>query len=123
MVSVVVDCGPGCLMQVSPVGLTQLWDCPRTYRTIPGLIVLLRCREFLQKSTFFAVLGRSRERVCCVTHGLVSPMPVLGLGRAVEKVWGSCAPAHCVSGSLWGRPCCRDGDLVSVELEAGSCCS
>lgn len=31
MVSMVVDCGAGCLMQVSPVGLMPLWDLPKTY--------------------------------------------------------------------------------------------
>lgn len=59
-----------------------------------------RAGGFLQKSSFFEVLGRSGVQVCCVTCGLVSPVPVLGLGRVVEKVWGSrgaAVPPHTVS--------------------------
>ena len=63
-------------------------------------------------------------RVCCDTHGLVSPMPVLGLGKVVEKMWGSqgllCPHTPRLWQRLWGRPCCRDGDLVSVWVEGGN---
>lgn len=63
------------------------------------LLPCSRVGGFLQKSTFFEVLGRSRLHMCCDTHGVVSPMPVLGLGRVVE-VWGSlgllCPHAPCL---------------------------
>lgn len=41
MVSMVVGCGARCLVQVSPVGLTPLWDRPRNYGNVPGLIASL----------------------------------------------------------------------------------
>lgn len=65
--------------------------------------------------------------VCCDTHGLVSPMPVLGLGRVVEKVQDSggllCPHTACLGPCLRGKAGCRDGDLISVWLEAGNRCS
>lgn len=110
MVSMVVDCGAGCLMQVSPVGLMPLWDLPKTY--CPALGGGRSCKNPLSLR-FWGEAGC----ICVVTPmGWCHPCQCwvwAGWWRC-GAAWGCCAPTHRVSDSTSGADLVAETGISSL---------